>query len=97
MFNFSIDINSGYSDFKYISTAKIIEWTSTKIVAKVNFTFPLTLSSGYTPDRIEILDFNRSMFVSNETGLKLDMDQPILVHRIPKQMPPGVEEDSVKA
>jgi len=73
----------------------LLEWTEKELVINVNFSNPETISD-VKFDKFKINLMNTQLFVSKESGLVLKEENCESHVDIPKQLPKGVTEISIK-
>lgn len=74
------------------------EWTERVVKIQIEFNDPLLLSSGPTADKLSVKILKPELFVSQESGVSLSLEQassPNSQISIPSQLPKGVSEEAV--
>ena len=91
---FILSSNIDPKDIKYFLEIK--KWDATGLDIFVNFTDPMLISRGEERDLIEITIKRPQLFVSAETGEMIDTSDLVFYQTIPRQLPKGVSEESLK-
>ena len=65
----------------------IADYDPRSITFKVEFTSPLSVSTGDKPDKLQIKFVEPDLFVSAETGDAIDMGDERVEENIPRQFP----------
>lgn len=71
------------------------EWTEDKFNVSLKFEDPMLISQGQERDTVFIKVKNKNYFISQETGLPIDTSNLLIKQTLPRQLPPGVDENDL--
>ena len=67
-------------------SVKLLSFSEEQIKMKIDFANPLSISSGFEPDKLKIRIVQPALFISSNTG-KTVLEDTVIEANIPKQFP----------
>lgn len=83
LIDFSFILNSDVESDKVEFTLMLTEWEESQLKIQINFTDPLIISKGISPDQVLCRVKRRDLFVSKLTGEPLDIESKYFSDRLP--------------